>query len=82
MPIVNFDVGGHDDDGDAGGDDDDDDDDDQDKEVKFDGHCSAERGRERANGPQVHATSHPSISTPLLRIQPPSKPSLLDKLRI
>ena len=47
MPIVNFDVGGHDDDGDAGGDDDDDDDDDdQDKEVKFDGHCSAERERE------------------------------------
>ena len=81
MPIVNFDVGGHDDDGDDAGDDDDDDDD-QDKEVKFDGHCSAERGRERANGPQVHATSHPSISTPLLRIQPPSQPSLLDKLRI
>ena len=59
-----------DDDGDDAGDDDDDDDD-QDKEVKFDGHCSAERERERANGPQVHATSHPSISTPLLRIQPP-----------
>ena len=46
MSIVNFYGGGHDDDGDAGDDDDDDDDDDQDKEVKFDGHCSAERERE------------------------------------